>query len=84
MVTEVVVRTQFPAALERHRAVLRRWRREGIDRGDRAPITGNALASDLLALSGGLLFPGERALPARAGTLRRSRARAVEIAGAPG
>lgn len=58
MITEEAVRTQFMATVERHRAILRRWIREGIDRGDLAPITENALASILLALSDGLLLHG--------------------------
>lgn len=58
MITEEAVRTQFLSTVERHRAILRRWIKEGIDSGDLAPITENALASILLALSDGLLLHG--------------------------
>jgi AcrR family transcriptional regulator len=58
MITEEAVRIQFLATVEGHREILRRWIREGIDCGDLAPITENALASILLALSDGLLLHG--------------------------
>ncbi|MGH7643795.1 MAG: TetR/AcrR family transcriptional regulator [Candidatus Dormibacteria bacterium] len=58
MITEEAVRVQFLASVEGHRSVLRRWIRRGIDSGELAPITDNALASILLALSDGLLLHG--------------------------
>lgn len=52
--TDNLIRDRLPAAIQRHRAVLRRWIDSAIEAGELQRLPANALASVLLALGDGL------------------------------
>jgi AcrR family transcriptional regulator len=54
ILTEREVREQFASAVQRRRAILRRWIDDGIAGGELTAVPANALASVLLALGDGL------------------------------